>query len=113
MGTTFEIVNYTKKELISFSHLPVSKKKEICGNPVSSAIVSWYLINNRGDNIHFLSEFEVNTESEHFEYIDVTDQMILELVENGILKDNGMDWVDEDDPKNVYIRAIKNIWMDH
>lgn len=51
MGVGYELINVTKKERISFSHLPVSSMKEISGNPVSSAITTWYLIKNSGDKI--------------------------------------------------------------
>ncbi len=109
MGTTYILINDTKKEIISFPHLPVSKKREICGNPASSAIVSWYLINNRKDNIRFYSEHEC---SYPIDYKEVTEKAILELIENEILEDNGMEWVDEDEPDKIYIRSLKNTWMD-
>jgi hypothetical protein len=38
--------------------------------------------------------------------------MIDALVEEGILQDNGMIFVDEDDPDTVYIRDIVNVWID-
>ncbi len=109
MGTTYILINDTKKEMIGFPHLPVSKKREIAGNPTSASIVTWYLINNRKDDIRFYSEYET---SYPVDYKDVTDQIILELIDNEILEDNGMEWVDEDEPEKVYIRSIKNIWMD-
>lgn len=111
MSTTFELVNNTKKEKLSFPHLPVSTQNEICGHPVSSAIVSWYLINNRSDEIRFVSEFETSQKSEHLCYKEVTDEVISELIEVGIIKDEGFSWIDEDEPDTVYMRSLKNIWL--
>lgn len=36
----FVLINVTKKEKITYLHLPVSTKREIAGNPVSSAITT-------------------------------------------------------------------------
>lgn len=51
MSAGYELINITKKEKISFSHLPVNAMREITGNPVSSAITTWYLMKNSGDEI--------------------------------------------------------------
>ena len=51
MSIGYELINQTKKEKISFYHLPVNTKKEIAGNPVSASIVSWYILDNQGDEI--------------------------------------------------------------
>lgn len=58
MGVEYVLVNESKKEIILFMHLGASKKREIVGNPASSAVTSWYLITNRADNIRFYSDEE-------------------------------------------------------
>ncbi len=119
MGVEYQLVNQTKKEIISFSHLPVGKMRELSGNPVSAAMVTWYMLKNQGDMIQFVSDsngewpFSEGDPNDMFQYKDVTNSLIFELVSNGILRDNGKEWVDEDEPDTVYMRAIKNIWLDN
>ncbi len=118
MGEGYKLVNNTKKEKISFLHLPVNTKKEISGHPVSAALVSWYLVQNQGDSIQFVSDtyddwpFESGSKDEMHQYKDVTDEIINDLTNVGILRDDGIAWQDEDEPESVYIRALKNIWIE-
>ena len=118
MGVRYTLVNQTKKETINFSHLPVGKMREIAGNPASAAIVAWYLLTNQGDDIQFVSDthddwpFNSGKREDYYNYPDKTEQLISILIEKGILRDSGFDYKDENDPENVYIRSIKNIWMD-
>ena len=44
-------------------------------------------------------------------YKDVTEEVINELIDNQIIKDYGLIYIDEDDPE-IYIRDLRNIWMD-
>ncbi len=117
MSTGYELINQTKKEKISFYHLPVSTINEISGNPVSASIVTWYMLNNQGDEIQFVSDtnndwpFSSGIRGDQENYQDKTDSLITKLINMGILKDNGIAYQDEDDPKNVYIRAISNVWL--
>ncbi|WP_437607539.1 hypothetical protein WMF20_42820 [Sorangium sp. So ce834] len=45
-------------------------------------------------------------------YTDVMDLVIQELIDAEMLRDDGIEWADADEPSSVYIRALKNIWMD-
>lgn len=118
MGVGYQLVNQTKQERVSFSHLPVDKKREIVGNPVAAALVTWYLLENQGDEIQFVSDtydewpFKSGPKGDVFNYSDQTEALISALITAGILQDNGIEYEDEDDPQNIYIRAIKNIWLD-
>lgn len=56
MGVEYRLVNITKREKITFIHLPCYKEREIIGNPVSEDIVSWYLLKYRGDEIGFIPD---------------------------------------------------------
>ncbi|MNN67659.1 hypothetical protein D3C81_1833020 [compost metagenome] len=53
MGQEYILLNKTKREMICFLHLPASKARELAGNHVTSAITTWYLIHNSGDEILF------------------------------------------------------------
>lgn len=118
MGISYILVNQTKKEKIDFTHLPVSTLKEIAGNPASSAIVAWYLANNQGDDIQFVSgtyddwPFKSGKRNDDLNYPDKTEELIATLIDEGILKDVGIRYKDEDDPENIYIREIINVWLD-
>jgi len=117
MGVLYTLVNQTKKETINFSHLPVGKMREIAGNPASAAVVAWYLLTNPGDDIQFVSDtyddwpFISGKRDDYLNYPDKTEQLISILIKEGILQDSGFDYKDEEDPENVYVRAIKNVWM--
>jgi len=118
MGIEYTLVNQTKKECVSFTHLNGSKMLELAGNSAQSAIVTWYLLNNQGDDIQFVSDtyddwpFQSGSKNDLFFYLDKTDDLINILIQKGILKDSGNLYVDEDQPDNVYIRDIVNVWND-
>jgi hypothetical protein len=117
MGVGYQLVNPSKRELISFAHLSVSTRNEIVGNPVSAALATWYLFKNPGCNIEFVSDtyddwpFTIGSRSEIPTYLDVTESLINELICEGILEDQGIAYADEQEPRSIYIRAIRNLWL--
>lgn len=40
MGVGYVLVNYTKQEVVTYSHIPATKARELAGNPVSAAITT-------------------------------------------------------------------------
>lgn len=116
MGVEYILVNETKKEMISFTHLNGCKMRELAGNAAQSAIVTWYLLNNQGDQIQFVSDsyddwpFASGSRDFAWTYPDKTEEIINILIEKEILKDNGMLHVDEEEPEEVYTRNIVNVW---
>lgn len=116
MSVTYQLVNVTKRERIIFDRLPVWRIEEITGNPASAAIVTWYLFQNSGDRIGFVTHeyedwpFETGSHQEITNYDDVTDIYLDQLIEAGILRDNGIEFQNEIDP-DIYIRDIRNAWM--
>jgi hypothetical protein len=118
MGEICWICNATKKEQLCFTHISSSTPREFSGNQGSAAMVTWYLSQNRGDLITFISDYD-DAKSLPFglkleeirTWPDKTDEVINELINQGILKDHGNSFEDEDDPKNVYIRNLQNIWQ--
>ncbi|WNO11656.1 hypothetical protein [Teredinibacter sp. KSP-S5-2] len=118
MGVEYVLVNQSKKEVISFSHLNGSKKRELAGNPPQSAIVTWYLLENQGDLIQFVSDtfgewpFLKGSSKDVQTYKDVTNKYISNLVEEGILKNEGFLYQDEENPETDYVLNLKNIWVE-
>jgi hypothetical protein len=116
MGVEYILVNETKKEMISFTHLNGSKKRELTGNAAQSAIVTWYLLNNQGDQIQFVSDtyddwpFKTGNRNLAWSYTDKTDELIDTLIKQEILKDNGLLYADEDEPESIFVRDIINVW---
>lgn len=110
-------MNQTKGEKVSFYHLPVNSRREICGHPVAAAIVAWYLSSNQGDSIQFVTDsledwpFQSGSRADLSVFSEKTGEVVEALIREGILADEGMEWVDEDEPNRVYIRAIKNVWL--
>lgn len=119
MGVGYELLNQSKRERISFIHIPATKKLELAGNPVSAAIVTWYMLENAGDRIAFMSDthddwpFPEGVRSEFHSYTDVTDRVVSQLVEAGIVRDCGFSYVDPDEPDTVFMRDLRNVWMEN
>ena len=117
MGVYYYLVNQSKKEIISFHHISAWKKRELAGNPISSAIVTWYMLEHIGDNISFVGDsdfqwpFKNGSVSDLKEYTEVTDKTIEGLIKANILKDEGRILIDEEDP-DIYERHLKNIWFE-
>ena len=116
MGVQYILVNESKKELISFKHLDGSKKRELAGNAAQSSIVTWYLLQNTGDNIQFVTDthddwpFTGSSRQDLNLYLDKTEGIIEDLIVNEVLGDFGKSYVDGDDPENIYVRDIRNVW---
>jgi len=56
MGVEYTLVNNTKKERVSFFRMEGAKMRELAGNPAQAAVTTWYLLNNQGDDIQFVSD---------------------------------------------------------
>ena len=114
MGVQYILVNFIKKESVSFIHLNGSKARELAGN-TSSSLIAWYMAKNIGDYISLVPDqyyewpFPDFDEDEVYSYNDITEKLIDELIEQEILKDFGFLYQDSDD-KDVYIRDIRNVW---
>lgn len=106
MGQGYILVNKSKGEIISFAHLPASKAKELTGNPVTAAMTTWYLLSNIGDQISFFEEENVLDD-----YHDVTDLLIDDLIKRQLIKDDGIEVFDSNEPE-IFIRRLRNTWMD-
>lgn len=117
MGVQYILVNQTKNECIHFLHMNGAKAKELAGNPAQAAVVTWYMLTNQGDSIQFVSDtnsawpFSSGSRADLNGYSDVTMKYISLLVEQGILKNDGKLYVDEDDPNNIYVLDLKNVWV--
>jgi len=119
MAVEYILVNQTKKEKVSFLHLPGAKKRELAGGVASSSVVTWYLLNNQGDDIQFVSDtyndwpFSKGKREDITKYPDKTFEILEELIKEGILKDEGMSYIDEDEPDTVYIKRYINVWEEN
>ena len=104
MGVGYILVNRTRAQKITFLHLPASKANELAGNPVSSTVTTWYLLHNRGDQIAFVSDtdghwpFSTGVLADASDYEDVTDDIVRQLIDANILRDDGIAWADQANP---------------
>ncbi len=118
MGVWYELVNVTKHERVGFAHLGTVKAQELAGNPASAAVVTWYLLHNRGDEIGFVSDdsndwpFSSGSQREALSWPDMTEQVVNELLHEKILSDNGFRWQDQDDLE-LYVRDLQNCFFDY
>lgn len=119
MGVEYTLINLTKREQISFIHMAGSKMRELAGNPAQAAVVTWYMLHNQGDEIQFVSDsygewpFRRGQRGDELQFRDVTLRYIGQLLEQGILKNQGFLYIDPDDPTDSYILNLKNIYLDH
>jgi hypothetical protein len=117
MGVQYTLVNLDKKQKISFYRVYTGTKlRELSGTVIASTIVTYYLLTNTGDRISFINDTEdrftvcgQNYEPSHFkDFVDVTNNIIEELIKEKIIKDNGIIWIDKED--NLFKRNLTNIW---
>jgi hypothetical protein len=117
MPVCYTLWNATKRERISFVHVNASSAREIAGQPAAAAIVAWYLVQNPGDAISVLPEGTyppslAASVSDPLLLPDRTDHYADLLVAEGILKDLGFIYRDEDEPSTVYVRDLRNVWYE-
>ncbi|MDI9871892.1 hypothetical protein [Flectobacillus roseus] len=117
MGVGHILVNIDKKQLIDFYRVDTGTKlRELSGNTVASTIVTYYLISNIGNQISFINDVESSFvicgkkyQVDFFtNFQNVTEIIIEELIEQGIIQDEGILWIDKEE--NLYYRDLKNIW---
>ena len=116
MGVGYILVNRTRSEQIMFLHVGATTAREIAGNPAAAAITSWYLLHHQGDDISFVTDslgdwpFRSGSRSDLHSYAEVTDRIVEQLIEAGVLSDHGKAFVDQDEPDVVYERDLRNAW---
>ena len=113
MGVIYTLVNISKNEVIDYCHMQGAKKRELAGDPGTAAVTTWYLLNNKNDDIFFISDDEINNKcsfSDIKDFKDVTEKTIQELLEAEILKDDGFAYLDDDEPDTVFIKKYTNVW---
>ena len=112
MPVGYSLVNYSKKEKIIFLHLPVNTMNEIMENDASNLIVRFYKQQNAGDEIDFVSDtyndwpFSGGDKSEITTYKEITEEIVSALLRKGLIVDLGIEYQDEDEPDNIYIRKL-------
>ncbi len=118
MGVGYILINTTKLEYISYSHIGADTKRELTGDAVAAAITSWYLLEHPGDNIAFASDsngdwrdwpFKSGSRKDLRKYREVTDEVVDALIQAEILQDDGKDIFDASEPE-IYVRRLRNIW---
>jgi hypothetical protein len=117
VGTWAVLWNSTKRERIAFEHVAATTPSEVAGNPAAAAIVTWYLLQNPGDQIALLTEGDVPpalncTYGEALKLPDCTEAVVAALISEGILKDEGFLFRDDDEPETIFVRDLRNVWLD-
>ena len=114
MPASQTLFNRTKKEYLLFAHLPFSKPNEIYASDVACLMVTWYMLENSGDDILFLPDYDsYESALEPFrhninEYVEVTDHIVDALIQSKLIIDDGHLWTDEDDATIYERNLIKN-----
>lgn len=117
MGVGYILVNLDKREQIGFHQINTGTKlQELVGTDIASTIVTYYLLTNTGDRIGFINDtydsFMVcgqKYEAQYFyDFEDVTHEVVEELIQKGMVKDNGIIWIYEEE--NIFVRDLVNAW---
>lgn len=110
MSDSYYLVNYTKKQMICFMNLPASTIGEIMANPICSAMVVYYLNDNKGDDIQFVNDYDDDL-TIYCYFAEMTHQIIDKMLKEDILmvKNPKQVWVD--DEIWFYHLSIKNSLM--
>tara|TARA_Y100001970_G_C13428056_1_gene459743 strand:- start:138 stop:491 length:354 start_codon:yes stop_codon:yes gene_type:complete len=115
MAVGYELVNFTRCEVLTFAHISASTKSELAGNAAAAAMSTWYMLECAGDQMAFVSDtygewpFPGGSSSDVASYVDVTDRVVAELVGAGILKDLGRKHYSDD--LTEYTRVLENVWL--
>lgn len=108
MGTYYELCNFTRRERIRTDRINGMKAREMVWSHASAAVLVWYCLRRRGDQIAFVSddtdmgrEFFGHRVTEELvgSFTDVTEETIAHAVAAGVLIDNGTERVLADDPE--------------
>lgn len=115
MGALYTLINFTKREQVSLVHLQGGKAREIACTHPAAAIAVWYMLRNRGDQIAFVSDYDVGRT---FFGEEITDELLNSLpdrceetiahaVESRVVTDHGKIGVDETEPDLIYTRDVR------
>lgn len=114
MGASYRLVNLTRRERVEVSCFGVDKAREIVGSHGVSAVVLWYMLSCRGDQIAFVSDHDSDSSREVFgrslsateidAFTDATEFAIEMAARAGVVVDRG--WRELADDASVRIRHI-------
>lgn len=107
MGEWIQLVNYTRREYFEGPR-PCMKPMEWLSNVSACAMITWYMLRHRADDIRFYGDYQDEKEFCRIsrDFKDITEGVIAAMIEEGILADCGKSWQDEDDP-NLFVRDIR------
>lgn len=106
----FNLVNRSRKEYINYHHLGANSWRELSGSIAAAAITTWYMIKYRHDDVFFVSDYEdEEAQAETNTFREVTDEVINELIEERVLKEEERHVFDPEDADGYY-RRFRNIW---
>ncbi len=115
MGATYDLYNFTRRERVGGS-LPVFSARDFIWNEGAGAVVLWYMFKNRGDQIAFVSDYDVVGHRVVFgervtdellnSFKDVTEEYIALAIAAKVVTDHGIKYQDEHDP-SLFTRDLR------
>ncbi len=115
MGAWYSLINFTKREQVDLVHLGGVKAREIACTHPAAAIAIWYMLRNRGDQMAFVSDYDVGRtffgEQITYELLnslpDRCEETIAHAVESRVVTDHGKIVLDEAEPDLIYRRDVR------
>lgn len=115
MGECFRLVNMTRGERVEISGFGVDTAREIVRSHGVSAVLTWYMLSCRGDQIAFISDYDTEKARSFFgrvlgrseidSFTDVTEQVIDAAMNVGVVIDKG--WREIDGDPSIRIRQVE------
>lgn len=108
MGAWYSLYNFSRRETFCTACVGGCKDREMAYHHPSAALIVWYMLRHRGDQIALLSDYDINDGCTCFgqrvtdelvgSFTDVFDDTIAHAVAAGVLIDDGWRRIFDDDP---------------
>ena len=118
MGAGYRIYNFTRRERLCTVCVGGMKAREMVWHHPSAALIVWYMLRHRGDQIAIVSDYDINDGRPIFgneikwedvdSFADVFDETIAHAVAARVLIDDGWRRMFDDDPDpNMRNRCLR------
>lgn len=118
VGAQYELLNFTRSERIPLAFLGGSKAREIIWSHPAAALVVWYMLRYRGDQIALVSDYDPEEGRTFFgravshdliaSFKDVQEEPIAHAIAARVLIDDGWRQICESDPDpEMRLRSLR------
>ena len=114
MSVGYHLINLDKREEVSSTarlHIGTTFS-EITGNQVFGSVLSFYMMTHMGDRVSFINDREEEfylfgsryVWEDFHDFKNVTEEIVAELIADQTIRDEGIEWIDQED--DMYFRKL-------